>query len=164
MSANIYVIIGSNNCYYLHNLIILAQISTILQYDRIRFEQQSKNRQLWLYLRGWLFCPYIFLILKSKYPKINICVFTWHFLDRDEERIDIKEKKRDWWEWKTIQLIDKKWWDFKTIQDKRMATVGSLHKTLPRMKKKKRPVSPLVSPRLMLWWCFCFLFWCQSDY
>jgi len=31
-------------------------------------------------------------------------------------------------------------------RDKRMATVGSLHKTLPRMKKKKRPVSPLVSP------------------
>jgi len=31
-------------------------------------------------------------------------------------------------------------------RDRRMATVGSLHKTLPRMKKKKRPVSPLVSP------------------
>ena len=148
MSANIYIIIGSNNCNFLHKLIILAQISTILSYNRIRCEQQSKNKQLWLYLRGWLFCPSIFLILKSNYPNINICLFTWYFMDRDEERVDKKEIKRDWWEWS----------DWETIQDKRMATVGSLHKTLPRMKKKKRPVSPLVSPRFKLWWsCYVFL-------
>ena len=122
MSANIYIIIRSNNCDYLHNLILLAQISTILHYNRIRYEQQSKNRQLWLYLRGWLFCPSIY--------SFNQIIRRWFFVYFliMMKRNNAKEIK---WEtsrtsgvirdiFKTIQdkRIDKKW--FKTIQDKRI--------------------------------------------